>query len=229
MNVRIFSCLLILTASVLVSCGINNVKDATGKDFFYTNRGMFYYDQGKYDQAMTYFNKAIRANPDYDGAYAWRGRIYCRQNKFDLAISDLNKAIDINPLPCYYSSRGRIYDKEKKYDLAVKEYIKAIALDPKYAPAYNNLAWLLATCSEKKYRDGLDAVKYAKKAVKLDSKSPSLDTLAAAYAEAGDFENAIKTQEKAIQLLKKEGKLDHLDGCERRLESYKRHIPWTEM
>jgi tetratricopeptide (TPR) repeat protein len=117
---------------------------------------------------------------------------------------------------------------KKEYDSAIKEYIKAIRLNNNYAKAYNALAWLLATCSDEKYRNGLKAVEFAKKAVDIAPVSQWFDTLAAAYAEAGDFDMAVKSQEKAIQLFKEEGGSDHLDGYEKRLESYKRDIPWTD-
>ncbi len=69
----------------------------------------------------------------------------------------------------------------------------------------------------------------AKKAVELNPKAHVLDTLAAAYAEVGKFEDAITTQEKAIELLKKEGKPTPLiDRCIERLKSYKAHKPWRE-
>ena len=117
---------------------------------------------------------------------------------------------------------------KKEYDSAVKEYIKAIRLDNSYSEAYNDLAWLLATCSDKKYRDGLKAIVFAKKAIVLAPESQTFNTLAAAYAEAGDFDMAIKNQEKAIHLLETEGDLEHLDVYEKQLESYKRDVPWTD-
>src|SRR5207247_2164022 len=72
--------------------------------------------------------------------------------------------------------------------------------DPK---ALNNLAWLLATCTVAEVRDGQSAVAYAQKAVSVTNrKDPeTLDTLAAAYAEAGAFDKAVSAQQEAIALL----------------------------
>ena len=77
-------------------------------------------------------------------------------------------------------------------------------MDPDYAFAYNNLAWVFATAPDAVFRNGNRALELAERAVELDREAATLDTLAAAYAEVGRFDEAIRTQLQAIALLKKE-------------------------
>jgi tetratricopeptide (TPR) repeat protein len=114
------------------------------------------------------------------------------------------------------------------YARAMADYTKAIELDPKDAEPYNNLAWFLAVNPESKYRDGVKAIELAKKAVELKDTAGCIDTLAAAYAEAGRFQDAIRTEEGAIAKLKEEGNTKDIPEYEKHLSSYKAGNPWRE-
>lgn len=93
--------------------------------------------------------------------------------------------------------------------------------------AENGLAWLLATSYEAKIRNGKEAARWAQQALKQlgESEAFILDTLAAAYAEAGDFDAAISTQEKAIANLRDNTKEKEL---QERLKSYREKKPWRD-
>jgi hypothetical protein len=89
-------------------------------------------------QAISYFNKAIKANPRYYEAYTARGLAYSLKGQFDQAIADYSKALEIEPRGVWaYAGRGSVYMKGKgQYDQAISDFNKCIEIDPKFADAY---------------------------------------------------------------------------------------------
>ena len=95
-----------------------------------------------------------------------------------------------------------------RFDEAIAQYRKALEIKPDYAEAHNNLAWLRATCPQASLRNGAEAIAHAQQANQLcGGKRPDvLDTLAAAYAEAGRFPEALATARKALELATQQNK-----------------------
>jgi tetratricopeptide (TPR) repeat protein len=157
--------------------------------------------------------------------YNNRGAAYGEKGQYDQAISDFNKAIEINPrYNKAYNNRGIVYRLKGQYDQAISDFNKAIVINPLDAEAYNNLAWLFATAKAPGFRNGKKAVELGLKACQLSDwgNSECLDTLAAAYARVGDFENAVKWQEKACE----SSKLAGTSEFQQRLNLYRERKPW---
>lgn len=97
-------------------------------------------------------------------------------------------------------------------------------------PPRNNLAWLRATCGDPKVRDGDEAVQLAKRAVELSSSNDaeSLDTLAAAYAEAGQFVDAVAIAKQAMGLAESSAVRKLAKEIEARLRLYEQGKPYRE-
>ena len=191
----------------------------------YSSRGLAYELKGQYDQAISDYTKAIEIDPRDALTYRGRGDAYGEKGQYDQAISDYNKAIEIDPRDALtYGCRGDAYRKKGQYDQAISDYNKAIEIDPKNADAYNNLAWFLATVKTSSLRNGKKAVELALTACELSNwKNPGyLDTLAAAYARTGDFNNAVKWQAKALE----SPELGKKPEAQQRFKFYKERKPW---
>jgi nucleotide-binding universal stress UspA family protein len=102
------------------------------------------------------------------------------------------------------------------------------AVNPRDAGAYNSYAWLLATCPDDRLRDGKKGVAFARKACELWGwEDPSgLDTLAAAYAEDGQFDEAVKWQKRALEVLGYSGRQG--EAARLRLELYQAGRPYRD-
>jgi tetratricopeptide (TPR) repeat protein len=113
---------------------------------------------------------------------------------------------------------------------AVGHYHEALRLNPDSTGALNNLAWLLATCSDASVRNGARAVQLAERACQLTDYRQTLfvGTLAAAYAEAGRFDDAIATAEKAVRLAEQNHELELLQKNRELLELYRAHRAYHE-
>jgi tetratricopeptide (TPR) repeat protein len=125
-------------------------------------------------------------------------------------------------------ARGDALLSVGKHADAVKDYEEALKVDPEDTGVLNNLAWVLATSPEDNVRNAERSIELGTKACELTKyqKAHILSTLAAGYAEKGDFENAKKWSGKAVELGAKEDDVDQ--QLKKELESYKNAKPWRE-
>jgi tetratricopeptide (TPR) repeat protein len=191
-------------------------------------RGEVWLALGETGKAVADLDEAIRLGYRDAMAYYDRGEARLRRQELDPALADFDEAIRRDPrLAIAYVHRAGIRGKKGEPDKALADLTEAMRLDPRDESAYDRLAWLRATCPDARYRDGRRAVEAARRACELAGWKGAnhLSTLAAACAEASDFDAAVRWQMQANQLYP-EGN-DRSDG-EARLKLYRAGTPYRE-
>lgn len=191
---------------------------------YLANRGILWNMKGEYEKATEDADAALHLNPDFISAHIVRGNALIRQNEYAKALGEFNEALRINPREATaYGLRGRVLAGSGDYDGAVKDFDKAVQIDPKDMNTCNEIARFYATCPDDEHRNGRKAVEFAQRACELSSWrwASSISVLASAYAEDGDFDQAVEWQEKATEMVT--GK--RRDDYRARLNLYKAHKP----
>lgn len=172
--------------------------------YFY--KGAAYKFQQDYDKEIEALTQAIKLATNltsFAPVFLDRAYAFTVKEDFTNAIADYGMVVQLDPANVdAYVGRGLFLSGQGDFASGMADSEKAIQLDSNCFTAYNNLAWMLATATETKLRDGKKAVEFATRACELSKwKEPyCLGTLAAAFAETGKFDEAIKWEEKCIQM-----------------------------
>ncbi|HEX8490613.1 MAG TPA: tetratricopeptide repeat protein, partial [Chthoniobacterales bacterium] len=177
----------------------------------------------EWDAALEAADTATRLDPKLALSYEVRGRAYASKKEYEKADREFNEAERVEPERVEkILTRAFTFKRKGNYTLAETEYRETAERFPRSAYAHNALAWFLATCPDAASRNGADAIAYAKSACELTKWQDAdyLDTLAAAYAEKGDFDKAVKYVREAIA--KMEAKSDSRNEIEGHLVLFQR-------
>ncbi len=171
-------------------------------------------------------NRLLELMPGNVKGYEIRGTARKALGDFDGALADFNEAIKLAPSSVTpYNYRAGLHYSRQNYVGAVRDYMEALKRDPRHAVTFNHLAWVWSTCPDPDVRNGQRARECATRACELTEwgEPEFLDTLAAAYAECGEFGDAVKWQEKAMALL--DGDFDKEADYQSRLDQYHSRKP----
>jgi len=186
---------------------------------------------GNYEEAVKNFRKATELNPKFVDAYVNWGELLYQLGKRDEAIAQWQRAVEVSPDYAKVQFRlGDAYYQMGRIREALAYWRKGISTDPNHLPILNQVAWLLATSPDSSIRDGAEAVSYAEKAVRMagGDRAELLDTLAAAYAEAGRFSSATAVARRALVLAAQESNQELTEGLKTRTALYEAGTPFRD-
>ena len=190
----------------------------------YNNIGVLYKAQAKWDKAISYFNLALKYEPNMAIAHYNLGSALAGKGEFAKSEKQFRHAVELKPdYAKAYNNFGKVLVSQGKAGEAIEYFRSATTLKPKWSEPANNLAWLLATTVNSNIRNPQQAIELAERACELTGYSDpgSLDTLAAAYAAAGRFPEAVETAEKALELARSAGQEKLTENIHRHLQLFK--------
>jgi tetratricopeptide (TPR) repeat protein len=179
--------------------------------------------QRRYTEAETQLRAAVALDESSAPAQLNLGVVLASAGKFDEGIARLERALALDPANTQISGNlGEAYAAQGQFVPAVKYFLLALETRPDDLFLLNRAGWLLATAHDPQARDGPRAVDLATRATRLTNGQDvvSLDTLAAAYAEVGRFQDAATTTSEAIRFARLQRRSDMLPELEARLRLY---------
>ena len=184
----------------------------------------------KFAEAEPHFLAAIRLKPGDPMAHKRFAKSLGQQGRHQEAVLHLKMALCLKPdIQTRLDLAGLLY-QTGNYRQAADHFRKVLSLNPDLAEPLNNLAWMLATCPDDTLRDGTEAVRLAERACHLTEfkQTTFISTLAAAYAEAGRYSEAVSTAEMAVRLQTANGETRLAEINNQLLPLYRAGLPYHE-
>ncbi len=193
------------------------------------NLGILLIQKGSLPEGTVQLREAMRLNPTNSETRLNLAFALNQQQQWPEAAELFSKTV-----------RGDLPDPKAHYEFAVAlahlkrtreamtQYASALLIQPDFPDALDGLAWILCTAANPDFRNGSEAVKMAERACELTGRNDpeKLKTLAAAYAETGRFEAAVKTLQSAMDLAAKAGRQQPDTECPLMLEHFQKSEPW---
>ena len=160
------------------------------------------------DLALEHARAGALLNPHAPEIWCQLGNIYKAQENWPVAITNYQKSAELNPkwldIPLLLA---QAFERVGETSKAIEQYRRALALDPDSTVALNNLAWILATDADPRVRNGAEAVRLARRLCELTHEQTPMyiGNLAAAYAENGQFDEAVRTAGRAAERARARG------------------------
>jgi tetratricopeptide (TPR) repeat protein len=192
------------------------------------------YSAGDYEKAAQLYTEIIKGNPPDAGVYLRRADCFSHLGKLDAALGDYTTALaklrelkedDPRKVADVYFDRGLAHDRTGRAAKAIADYELVLAKVPSYPHAKNNLAWVLATAAEPSLRNpdrALELVRSECEGERCEHPA-TLDTLAAAHAAEGHFDDAVEIERRALSYAEPSKR----PAYEARLALYEKKLPYV--
>ena len=156
------------------------------------------------------------------------GTVAAERGQIDEAVAQYRRAVKLEPnYELAHYNLGLVLAGREQVEEAIAQFQKALEIKPDHVAALNNLAWILATYPDARFRDGRRAVTLAQRARELSSSDANtLDTLAAACAEAGRFGEAVQTAHRALDLATQQDDRGLAESIRAKLRLYEAGMPF---
>lgn len=185
-------------------------------------------DSGRYDEAIPLLEAAVRTTPSDPAVHFNLGLAHFNAGHWGPAVESFRKSAELAPnLGQAQALLGISYRRLGLLEPSVRAYERALELEPDRADVCNELAWILSTAREEDLRDGDKAVEVARRAVAGLRTAATLDTYAAALAEAGRFEEAVAVMDEAVEVNRREPTVP-MENLENRRTLYLSGVPFRD-
>ena len=195
------------------------------------NLGNAFLMQGRVDEAIGEYKKVLQVQPRKLTAYLNLSSALLREGQWDEAVASSEKALELEPAnPDAHNNLALALAKKGRTREAIFHWQKALEIQPDKVGSQVSLARVLATSPDDSIRDGVRAVNLAEQAFKLSGgRSPAiLQTLAAAYAETGQFARAVETVRRALELTTAQGNTPLAEALQKEIALYQAGSPYRE-
>jgi len=202
------------------------------------NLGSVLRRMGRLDEAIRHYKAALKFRPQYAPAHDYLARTLHSNAQMTEAISHYRETLKLNPdnlaahyrLAAAHHELGATLQKAGRAAEALQHYRRSLELKDDSPMTLTRAAWLLATTVDDNVRSPTDAVTLASRASELTGHGhPAVeDTLAVAYAAAGDFDRAVATAKHALELITDPGHEKAIQEIRRHLELFRNKTPFME-